>query len=74
MGKKTLGEIIRWFKGKSSFFIHQIPAEFQWQARFYEHVIRTEKSLDKIRECIKFNPLRWDYDKNNPFHLKPLYD
>lgn len=28
-----------------------------WQRNYYEHVIRTDKALDKIREYIKNNPL-----------------
>lgn len=43
---------------------------FIWQPRFYEHVIRTEKTLEKIRDYIQYNPERWDADKNNPFSKK----
>ena len=39
---------------------------FGWQRRFYEHIIRNEKSLNKIREYIKYNPLKWEFDKYNP--------
>ncbi len=36
-----------------------------WQSNFYEHVIRTEKELEKCREYIMNNPLKWQLDRNN---------
>jgi putative transposase len=37
-----------------------------WQRNYYEHVIRNERELDKIREYIATNPLRWALDRENP--------
>jgi len=48
---------------------YQIPF-FHWQSRFYDHIIRNEKSLQKIREYIRFNPLNWDDDEENPKNIK----
>jgi putative transposase len=42
---------------------------FAWQERFYEHVIRDESSLCNIREYIKNNPVKWEYQKSNPTGL-----
>lgn len=36
-----------------------------WQPRFYEHIIRSEKSLFKIRNYILNNPFNWDLDEYN---------
>ena len=36
-----------------------------WQRSFFEHVIRNEKSLNKIRAYIRDNPLNWESDKDN---------
>ena len=36
-----------------------------WQRSFFEHVIRNEKSLNKIRAYIRDNPLNWELDKDN---------
>jgi len=36
-----------------------------WQRSFYDHVIRDEISLNKIREYIINNPAQWDIDKEN---------
>jgi hypothetical protein len=37
-----------------------------WQRNYHEHVIRNERELDKIREYIATNPLRWALDRENP--------
>jgi putative transposase len=42
---------------------------FAWQPRFYDHIIRADGSLDRIREYIINNPIKWDKDKNNPTNL-----
>jgi hypothetical protein len=36
-----------------------------WQRSYYEQVIRTEKCLNRIREYIATNPLRWQLDRAN---------
>ena len=70
MGKQSLGEIIRWFKGRTSYEIHKISSPFQWQPRYYDHVIRNETSLQKIREYIRWNHLKWDADLDNPKNIE----
>ena len=37
-----------------------------WQRNYYEHVIRNEASLGKIREYIVNNPSKWEDDIENP--------
>ena len=37
-----------------------------WQNDYYEHIIRSEDELNTIREYIQNNPLRWEYDRDNP--------
>src|SRR5262249_17159273 len=37
-----------------------------WQRNYYEHVIRDEDELRRIREYIQTNPLRWELDRENP--------
>jgi|694.fasta_scaffold63943_3 putative transposase len=50
--------------------IEPAPTNFNyhkiWQKSFYDHVIRNEKDLDRIREYIQNNPLKWDLDSLNP--------
>jgi len=42
------------------------PGGTLWQGRFFEHVIRNDKSLEKIREYIYNNPRNWLDDDENP--------
>lgn len=51
--KLHLGEIVRRFKAKVSHALGQNV----WQANYYEHVIRNEQALEKIRQYIINNPL-----------------
>ena len=37
-----------------------------WQRNYYEHIIRSEKQLNLVREYIFINPLKWSFDNNNP--------
>jgi hypothetical protein len=41
-------------------------SEFCWQSRFYDHIIRDGKDLDRIRDYIIENPIKWYLDENNP--------
>ncbi len=43
--------------------------EFSWQRSYYDHIIRNEKSLLKIRKYIYYNPVKWELDRNNPENL-----
>ncbi len=42
------------------------PLRRLWQRNYYEHVIRNDESLRRIREYIQNNPLRWHLDRENP--------
>jgi putative transposase len=42
-----------------------------WQRNYYEHIIRDETDLDRIRRCIDENPLQWAFDAENPDRAKP---
>ncbi len=52
--KIHLGEIVRRFKASSS----KETGIKLWRPNYYEHVIRNEQALFKIREYIKSNPLK----------------
>ena len=63
-----LSEIIRALKTFSSKQINLIrnnPGVSLWQRNYYEHIIRDERELHAIREYIRYNPLKWDEDKEN---------
>ena len=64
---RSLGAIINQFKGAATKRIRTTTVpDFSWQSRFYDHVIRSEKSLEKIREYILNNPMQWEMDTENP--------
>jgi REP element-mobilizing transposase RayT len=42
-----------------------------WQRNYYEHIIRDEDSLNRIREYIINNPLQWEFDPENPVGRTP---
>lgn len=73
---KNLASIIRGFKAACTNRIHSEGyLEFQWQARFYEHVIRDGDDLDRIREYILDNPAEWNADEDYPRNVRvdPLH-
>jgi len=65
--KNNLASIIRGFKGATTNRIHRMSDfnSFAWQSRFYDHIIRNEISLNKIREYVQINPQMWEQDRNN---------
>jgi REP element-mobilizing transposase RayT len=69
----ALPEIIRAFKTFSSRQINELRKTSGisvWQRNYYDHVIRRDESLAKIREYIETNPLRWALDQENPLNRK----
>jgi REP element-mobilizing transposase RayT len=61
-----LMQIVRSFKAFSARRIGVVPL---WQRGYYEHVIRSDESLAKIREYIASNPIRWALDRENPANV-----
>ena len=62
----SLGSIIGQIKSNCTKHIWAAGfTDFNWQARFYDHIVRNERSLNAIREYIIKNPLKWEQDKDN---------
>lgn len=64
----SLSEIIRGFKTFSARRINEMQntsGQPFWQSRFYEHVIRDDRALNRIRQYIIDNPINWQDDRNN---------
>jgi REP element-mobilizing transposase RayT len=40
-----------------------------WQRNYYEHIIRSEEEMNRVREYIMGNPLKWAEDKDNPANI-----
>ena len=70
-----LPEIIRGFKTYTARSINQLnntTGQPVWQRNYYEHVVRTEDDLDAIRRYIVENPLKWEFDPENPVVYKKV--
>lgn len=37
-----------------------------WQRNYYEHIVRNERQLERLRRYIDENPGRWQLDHENP--------
>jgi putative transposase len=69
-GHHSLGAIVGSFKSAASRSINRLDptrgASAVWQRNYFEHVIRDERSLQRIRDYIAANPARWADDPENP--------
>ena len=48
--------------------------KYFWQRNYFEHIIRNPDELEKIRQYIQQNPLRWTCDRYNPENSVPVID
>jgi len=62
---QNLGSIIRGFKIGVTKYANENNFNFGWQPRFYDHIIRDENDLNRIRNYIYNNPRNWGKDKFN---------
>jgi len=69
-----LPKILQWFKTMTTnAYIHGVkhhgwppfPGRL-WQRNYYDHIIRNETELTRIREYIVNNPLQWALDREHP--------
>jgi putative transposase len=66
---RSLASFIAGFKSAVTKRINEhrdTPGASVWQRNYYEHIVRNEESLARIREYILTNPLRWHLDQENP--------
>ena len=72
-----LPAVVRWFKTMSTNeYIRGVrrrgwpPFEGRmWQRNYYEHVIRGDADLDRVRKYIVDNPAKWAEDPDNPHNF-----
>jgi len=64
---KTIGSVVRGFKiGVTKWMSKHSNVHNVWQRNYYEHIIRNERSLHRLREYIVNNPAQWEMDQENP--------
>ena len=59
----TISTIIRSYKSVVSKNARLIHADFTWQSRFHDHIIRDSQSFENIQHYITNNPINWNKDK-----------
>lgn len=68
-----LPEIVRGFKTFSARRINRLRGTTGtpvWQRNYYEHIVRNEEDLCRIREYVAGNPARWPLDAENPSNVR----
>jgi REP element-mobilizing transposase RayT len=68
---KSLGSFVAGFKSAVTKRINEqrgTPGVPVWQRNYYEHIIRNDADLRRIREYIVNNPLKWELDQLHPNH------
>ena len=71
----SLGAIVRSYKAESSRrmnLLYGTQGATIWQRNYYEHVVRDESELQRVREYIVNNPARWAEDEENPNAVRPV--
>lgn len=67
--QRGLAEVVSAFKSITARRINElrrVTAKPVWQRGFYEHVVRNEAELDRIRAYVDHNPAKWPQDEENP--------
>ena len=49
--------------------IRNTPGHPVWQRTYYEHIIRSEEEMNRVREYIIENPAKWGEDEDNPENI-----
>ncbi|OGB68901.1 MAG: hypothetical protein A2Y94_04085 [Caldithrix sp. RBG_13_44_9] len=73
-----LSRIIQWYKTMTTNeYIRNVKQngwfpfkKHLWQRNYYEHIIRDENDLKRIRKYIIENPLNWKSDHENPGNME----
>lgn len=69
MISRSLPTIVRSFKSAVTNHINiyrSTPGHLVWQRNYWERINRDDDELNRIREYIINNPLKWELDNENP--------
>ncbi len=72
--RRSVGAIVGSYKSAVSKGIRELdgtPRSAIWQRNYFEHIIRNDVALNRIRQYITDNPMRWAYDRYNPQAVNP---
>ncbi|MEY2977558.1 MAG: hypothetical protein RLZZ435_1697, partial [Cyanobacteriota bacterium] len=65
----SIGAIVQTFKSQTTRKINRInqsKGRTLWQRNYYEHIVRNEEALQRIRTYIQMNPRSWASDQLHP--------
>ncbi|MHA1569192.1 MAG: transposase [Alphaproteobacteria bacterium] len=73
----SLPKVMQWFKTMSANAYIRGMRENRWpvlsgrlwQRNYYDHIIRDDDDLNRVREYIIDNPVNWHKDEENPDRL-----
>jgi REP element-mobilizing transposase RayT len=66
---RSVGAVMAGFKSAATKRINELrqtPGTKLWQRNYWEHIIRNEPELKRIREYIHNNPAQWELDQLHP--------
>jgi putative transposase len=61
--RKNLASVIRGFKGAVKRYCNKNNIEFYWQGGYHDWLLKSNKSLHKVRNYIRSNVRNWNRDK-----------
>jgi putative transposase len=65
----SLSSVVGSYKSGVTRLCHEKGLDFAWQPRFHDHIIRTDASLNAMRDYIENNPANWSKDQENQNRL-----
>ena len=69
MKPKSVSSLLSGFKSSTTSKFNTIQKTIKqplWQSNYYDHIVRDDDDLKRIRRYIKENPQNWYRDRNNP--------
>ena len=66
---KNLGSVVRGYKAGVKTFAITNQIEFEWQPGYYDHIIKSDEELNRTRQYIINNSMKWQEDRNNVENL-----
>jgi len=72
-GHRSLSALVAGFKAattRRANALRRRPIVPFWQRNYYEHIVRNEQDLERIRQYVADNPARWSEDGYHPSKIR----
>lgn len=70
---RSVATIVRGFKtGVTKWARENTDVHVAWQRNYYEHIVRDDEALNRIRQYIRNNPARWPQDDLNTAGVRAI--